>query len=128
MPRSCVNAYLESLIRDHAGNPRAPPYLDAELGARDRLEELEVAVRGELPGLAISPGHRDLILDRLQDYGRTFLADHQAFAAAQPADSRTDASVILRRCSCAEPPRSSPAPAEASGAPSLAVSLRPASA
>ena len=49
-----------------------------------RLEELEVAVRGELAGLAISPGHRHLILDRLQDYGRTFRADHQAFAAAQP--------------------------------------------
>src|SRR4029079_7671797 len=32
-PRSYVEAYLESLVRDHAGNPKAPLYLDAELGA-----------------------------------------------------------------------------------------------
>jgi 2-polyprenyl-3-methyl-5-hydroxy-6-metoxy-1,4-benzoquinol methylase len=39
-PRSYVEAYLESLVRDHAGNPKAPLYLDAELGAWERQHQL----------------------------------------------------------------------------------------
>jgi 2-polyprenyl-3-methyl-5-hydroxy-6-metoxy-1,4-benzoquinol methylase len=53
-------------------------------GYTRRLEELQAAVRREVAALALSPLHRALILDQLEDYGRTFRAAHQAFAAAQP--------------------------------------------
>jgi 2-polyprenyl-3-methyl-5-hydroxy-6-metoxy-1,4-benzoquinol methylase len=40
VPRSYVEAYLESLVREHAGNARVPLYLDAELGAWERQHQL----------------------------------------------------------------------------------------
>lgn len=46
VPRDYVDAYLETLIRDHAGNPRIPLYLDAELGARERQAVLVAELEG----------------------------------------------------------------------------------
>jgi SAM-dependent methyltransferase len=52
-----------------------------------RQEELEAGVRRDLEPLHLSPRHRDLILDRLQEYGRAFLEAHGLFAASLPTVS-----------------------------------------